>query len=423
MKHIRLVSGLVLLVTALVPGVVSTPAAAQSELVAALEVLDAGVEVFPYDTGSWVPINVETLVRAGDSIRTGETGRARVTFFADGTRVVLDPGTEITILEFEETDDGFSLRIEVVAGITEQQFRRLLDAGSSYEVVTPGAAMVVRGTDFSVRVEDDGRSSVITADGLVEASDRGQAAEVPPGFGLRSESGGPLSPVVPARSFEELDAALDGCPGAVETSADVLVNVRLGPGLDFERVGAIAPASIDMLLGVDPSGEWYRINFRGGFGWIYSALLTVGVTGVCDELPLYPEGYLEDSSLYNWIGDEEGIATVVVETANLRTGPGLTYALAGSVPGGTRLTIAGRTEDNEWFRVRTPDGETTWIAAFLVNVSADIDQVGVVPLEDGVPVDEVADEADPADVEAPEDPAVDDETEDEPEDEPGPFGA
>lgn len=53
----------------------------------------------------------------------------------------------------------------------------------------------------------------------------------------------------------------------------------------------------------------------------------------------------------------------VNRNANLRSGPGTTYAVAGSVRTGQALTLTGRNQAGDWLQVA--DG--TWVAAFLVN--------------------------------------------------------
>ena len=49
--------------------------------------------------------------------------------------------------------------------------------------------------------------------------------------------------------------------------------------------------------------------------------------------------------------------------ANLRSGPGTTYAVAGRVRTGQALTLTGRNQAGDWLQVA--DG--AWVAAFLVN--------------------------------------------------------
>ncbi len=57
---------------------------------------------------------------------------------------------------------------------------------------------------------------------------------------------------------------------------------------------------------------------------------------------------------------------VVSLNANLRSGPGTTYSVAGSATQGQIVTITNRTPAGDWYQLDTG----VWIAAFLVNVSA-----------------------------------------------------
>lgn len=50
------------------------------------------------------------------------------------------------------------------------------------------------------------------------------------------------------------------------------------------------------------------------------------------------------------------------KNANLRSGPGTTFAVVGSVKAGQPLTLVGRNADNSWYKLKTGQ----WIAAFLV---------------------------------------------------------
>lgn len=61
---------------------------------------------------------------------------------------------------------------------------------------------------------------------------------------------------------------------------------------------------------------------------------------------------------------EMQIATVRVEKANLRTGPGKKNSPIMSVSKGTRLAIETRLDD--WYRVITPTGTRAWILSDLV---------------------------------------------------------
>lgn len=273
---------------------------AQEELAASMEVLAAGVEVQRVNTDGWIAVTVEAIVGVGDTIRTDATGRARITFFADGVDTELLPGTTYRIQQFQGDDTSFVIEAEVLAGQTTQRLTRLLDPNSSYNINTPAMQLVARGTAFAIRVESSGRSAMLVSEGSVGAGNPESDAQVDPGFGIRADES--LSDVVEATTFDGLDAALDGCSAALSTPDDVSLNVRLGAGQDFPRIGTVFAAEITNLVGTTETGDWYRIDFRGGFGWILSTTAEIG--SGCAGLRLFPEGYgPEDASLYSSLGD------------------------------------------------------------------------------------------------------------------------
>jgi uncharacterized protein YgiM (DUF1202 family) len=110
-----------------------------------------------------------------------------------------------------------------------------------------------------------------------------------------------LSDVVPATSFDELDAALDGCVASISVTDDVRINVRISPSLEAQRVGTVDAAEVDTFYGVNETGGWYRIDFRGGYGWLLSS--TADVTDNCAGLRVFPDDQLENIDLYESIGD------------------------------------------------------------------------------------------------------------------------
>ncbi|MCU0497207.1 MAG: FecR domain-containing protein [Anaerolineae bacterium] len=267
--------------------------AQSNDLAATLEVLDAGVEVQRVNTANWIPVQVEAIVGVGDLIRTDATGRARITFFSDGIDTELTPDTEYRIVRFESTgESSFNLSVEVIAGQTIQRIGRALDANSNYDVSTPAMSLTARGTAFTIRVEDSGRSGMLVTEGEVEATGEEETtAQVPAQFGIRGGVNGTLSDVVRAATFDELDSALDGCSATVTTLDDVSINIRQGPNREAEVIGLISAEDINRFFGVTESGSWYRITFEGGFGWILSS--TAVIEEGCPGLRQFTDDYLE----------------------------------------------------------------------------------------------------------------------------------
>ena len=54
----------------------------------------------------------------------------------------------------------------------------------------------------------------------------------------------------------------------------------------------------------------------------------------------------------------------VIKTANLRAGPGTTFAIVGSAQAGQSVTILSKSAAGDWYQI----GDGRWIAAFLVKV-------------------------------------------------------
>lgn len=265
--------------------------AQEGEFAATLEVIEAGVTVQRANTVNPIAVTVEAIVGVGDIIRTDSTGSARITFFADGTDVTVQPDSEYRIVAFSGDETDFNLTVELLAGQALHRLKRALGADSSYDVQTPGMTLAARGTEFAVRVEANGRSAMLVSEGTVAAANDDANADVPVDFGIRAAVGETLSEVVRAKSFAELDSALDGCSAVLTTTDDVSLNVRSGPAQTNDLLGTIFADDIEILYGVSASGGWYRIMFGEGFGWVLSRSATIDA--VCAGLRSFPDSHVE----------------------------------------------------------------------------------------------------------------------------------
>ena len=293
----RVVAIIFILSVALVAGLSQ---AQPVELAAKLEVRASGVDVIRVNTEERIPVNVETVIGVGDTIYTGETGIARVSFFND-IAVEIEPNTTYRIVEFNSEGEDFTLVTAIDLGNITNIIDRELNENSIYVVNTPGMELSARGTVYAVRVEPNRRSSTVVEDGEVEASNNTEVASVPAGFGVRAsantddENG--ISDVVPVFSFAQLDSNLDGCDIAISAPGDVSLNVRLGPSLDYQQVGFIAPSAISLALGELSDNGWYRVEYAGSYGWVLANAATVDPE--CAGLRQYDMEYQEDPATYD----------------------------------------------------------------------------------------------------------------------------
>ena len=71
-----------------------------------------------------------------------------------------------------------------------------------------------------------------------------------------------------------------------------------------------------------------------------------------------------------------------LRSANVRKGPGASFAVSTTVPADTPLTIFGRTSTGDWLQVRAPDRKGGWMSASLVKLNVD---PTAIPVPDDVP--------------------------------------
>ena len=121
-------------------------------------------------------VTSETTIRAGDQIMTGQNGR--VLLVRGEESILISPNTVISVSD--QNADGMTTTIMQRAGsiLLEVEKRNV----KHFEVDTPYLAAVVKGTKFSVSLDDTG-SHVEVFRGQVEVSAHksGEIAEVTPG--------------------------------------------------------------------------------------------------------------------------------------------------------------------------------------------------------------------------------------------------
>lgn len=80
------------------------------------------------------------------------------------------------------------------------------------------------------------------------------------------------------------------------TAPEVLVNINLmnvrgGPGTTYNVVGSASAGERFEVIGRNPAGDWWQIDFRGQVGWVFNQLVTPANTGavaVAQNIPPAP---------------------------------------------------------------------------------------------------------------------------------------
>ncbi len=104
---------------------------------------------------------------------------------------------------------------------------------------------------------------------------------------LNSQPNQPTNPPQPTIPSQPTTPPASPTPSTPTASFAQGVNVRRGPGLEFDPpIGAFAAGQTTDILAVNPAGSWYKVRYGGGEGWVFAALTTAA--GDIASLPRDP---------------------------------------------------------------------------------------------------------------------------------------
>jgi tetratricopeptide (TPR) repeat protein len=121
----------------------------------------SGEEVRFIEVSSWQVVDLRQDVVPGDYLRTNANGTLAV-LFSDRTQMRLGRNTTLLVKEIG-ADTRFSLEQGSIWARAER-------GGGNVTVDTPAAAAAIRGTDWTMTVDGNGRTSLTVLEGLVELS-------------------------------------------------------------------------------------------------------------------------------------------------------------------------------------------------------------------------------------------------------------
>lgn len=174
-----------------------------------------------------------------------------------------------------------------------------------------------------------------------------------------------------------ISPAMTQAQGGTSAATISNLNVRSGPGTNFNMIATI-PAHVTVSIeGRNQVGNWVLINGgpSGVRGWVATRFLVWP-----DDVPLGSIPVVEGTG-----GVQVGTGIIgtgaVVEQANawpasqmnLRQGPDTAFPSLGQLPAGTGLVLEGRTADNVWALVHTADGQSRgYVAAGFLSLQAGV---------------------------------------------------
>ncbi|WP_177419515.1 FecR domain-containing protein [endosymbiont of Lamellibrachia barhami] len=159
------------------------------------EVLSLEGEVSIVRAGESDPVSLSDVdqLQIGDVVTTGRQSSLALRF-ADGSRLMLGPETQVsmdTLSAFGEAG-MVDTRVRVQYGRVESEVEPLQGAGARFQITTPAAVTMVRGTGFRVGVEfGSGLTRNEVVRGQVAVEGEGESLDVDAGFGTMIEPGKP----------------------------------------------------------------------------------------------------------------------------------------------------------------------------------------------------------------------------------------
>jgi hypothetical protein len=164
------------------------------------------VEMCPKGQSTWRRVDVGTLVKKGDHVRTRHGGRALLVWMDRAhTRLRLEQDAEIEVksCNVDKKKDRTDTVFNLVKGRVWLRVKPRLTAGSKFEVHTPEAVASVRGTTFAVET-GGGKTKVSVREGQVDVVAGTQRVAVP--AGQLAETTGASAPVANAMPDTEVEA-------------------------------------------------------------------------------------------------------------------------------------------------------------------------------------------------------------------------
>lgn len=210
--------------------------------------------------------------------------------YAEGAQVVFravaqDPGVGVQRIVF-------SVDERVIGEVTSQQVNgeRLLMGQAIWTAAAPkGYGISVEAYRADGTLVGSDQRSIRVADRSVTVP-RAQATMVTNTLPTATPSIIPASgigPVIsPAPSDRPVDVSSTISVTGPSTRIDAAsLNVRRGPGINYEPVGTLVQGEIVPVVGRSLDGAWYAITFRSQTAWIFASLTTFH-TGDAGNLPV-----------------------------------------------------------------------------------------------------------------------------------------
>jgi hypothetical protein len=146
-----------------------------------IDIIRGDVLLMKKDALTWEKAADGMMLEPGSRIKTAPDAQASVTFIR-GTTTKLEPGTDLVVDKIEDTQgtQPYTVVLKQQSGKTWNQVDKTI-GNTSFQIRTTSADITVHGTLFSTEVDESGKTTVQTTEGIVSVSAGGEEVQVPAG--------------------------------------------------------------------------------------------------------------------------------------------------------------------------------------------------------------------------------------------------
>lgn len=179
-------------------------------------------------------------------------------------------------------------------------------------------------------------------------------------------------------------------------NANTIVNVRSGPGTNFDVLGQIEPQNSYQALGKDESGQWWQIDIGNSLtGWIANEFIKQpegeviqvasapadrsadGRSATEKAAPTAQEAAAQPAAEAAAAPAPEFAQVSATQIVNLRGGPGTNFPVLGQINAGAAHKILAKNEQGNWWQIEMSDGKPGWVIGDLVTTAGDLSAIAV----------------------------------------------
>lgn len=181
------------------------------------------------------------------------------------------------------------------------------------------------------------------------------------------------------RVISNIEGSGNGIAATSTGRALANVNIRSGPGMNYQKVGTLEIDQETAIVGIDPEKFWYLVEIPGisdDQGWVSVDYV---VAQNAADLPVVNYQPLNANLDVPEPGQDKPSLTALA-VVNIRSGPDTIYEILGKLEVGQRAEVVGISADGRWYAIKYTASDTgrAWVAADYVEAK-DVDDLPVLP--------------------------------------------